>query len=379
MVGLAGTYQFAWPVLRDPIGAQSGASETTIGAVFTVLIVTQTLASFPSGWIRDQYGPRVPLLVATLFLVVGYAGVALVPSVPELYLWFGIGGAGVGIAYNVGINTPSEWFRTRRGLTTGAVSMAFSLTSFLLIPFVRWGADTDFTTTLLVLAAATGIATLVATFVIRDPSPESATTPDELASDGGDDGAVSWREMIETRRFWLLYAVFVVNGVGLMLLEKVVTYAGRLGLSTGTAITAAAVVALGQASGVVIGGAASDRLGAERTVSISLILCGLALCATVLVGRLEIGWAFVALAGVTMAFRSPAFGILPGVVNETFGERYASENYGVLLTAKLWGGVFGGIVTSLLATQIGWTPTFIVGASSAVVVGIAALFALRSP
>lgn len=377
-VGLAGTYQFAWPVLRGPLGAQSGASEPALGTVFTGLIIAQTLAAFPAGWIRDRYGPRLPMLVATLFVVIGYAGTALAPRTPELYLWFAVGGAGVGIAYDVGINTPSRWFRTRRGLATGAVSMAFSLTSFALIPVVQRAVDAEFAATMLALAAAAGAASLIAALVLRDPRPATPTPSSEAASDGGasvtETTAMSWRAMVETRRFWLLYAVFVVvNGVGLMVIEKVVAYAGQLGLSTAEATAAAAIVALGQGAGVLAGGAASDRLGAERTVAASLFLTGFAVVGVVAAGSMGLGWAFVALAGVTMFFRSPAFGILPGVVSERFGRTYSGENYGVMLTAKLWGGVFGGSATSLLVLRIGWSATFLVGAGLAIVVGAGAL------
>ncbi|WP_306057853.1 MFS transporter [Natronococcus wangiae] len=385
--GLAGTYQFAWPVLRDPIVSESGASSVTIGTVFTVLVVTQTLAAFPSGWGRDRLGPRVPMLIATLFVVVGYAGVAIVPEVPELYLWFAVGGAGVGIAYNVAINTPAEWFRTRRGLTTGVVSMSFSLMSFALIPALRWGIRADYAATMLMLAAAAGVASLLAAFVLRDPAPGDGAG--ETAANGGTrpvgtdapadpEAAVAWRAMIRTREFWLLYAAFVaVNGVGLMVLEKVVTYGSQLGFTGAQATAAAAVVALGQGLGVLVGGATSDKLGPKRTIAGSLFLAGIAVGGIVAAGRFGFGWAFVVFAGLVMFFRSPAFGILPGVVNERYGQTYASENYGVMLTAKLWGGVFGGIATSLLVVSVGWSAAFLVGAALALVVGAIALVAFH--
>ncbi|MFC4437426.1 MULTISPECIES: MFS transporter [Natrialbaceae] len=386
--GLAGTYQFVWPVLRDPIVTESGASSVTIGTVFTVLVVTQTLAAFPSGWVRDRVGPRIPMLVATLFVVVGYAGVALVPGVPELYLWFAIGGAGVGIAYNVAINTPAEWFRTRRGLTTGVVSMSFSLTSFVLVPVLRWSVHADYAATMLALAAAAGATSLLAALVLRDPTPGGGAV-DATATDGGtrpvgDDASaepervVPWRAMIRTREFWLLYAIFVaVNGVGLMVLEKAVTYGSQLGFTGAQATAAAAVIALGQGMGVLFGGAASDKLGPKRTIAGSLFLSGIAVCGIVSADQLGLGWVFVACVGLVMFFRSPAFGILPGVVNQRYGQAYASENYGVMLTAKLWGGVFGGTLTSLLVARVGWSATFLVGAALALGVGALALVAFH--
>ncbi|WP_433634652.1 MFS transporter [Halomicrococcus sp. NG-SE-24] len=324
-------------------------------------------------------GPRIPLFASGALFLSGFSGAALAPTLPALYLWFALGGAGVGIVYDIAVNTPSRWFDERRGMATGAVSMAFSGTSFVLIPFIRRGVDAAFVPTLSVLAVATGGSSLVAAGILRDPAiPE----PERARASGGDaatGSAITWRTMVRTRRFWFLYAVFVVvNGVGLMVIEKVVAYANRLGLSPTAATTAAALVALGQATGVLVLGSLSDRLGRERTLIVSLVFCGGALAATVVAGQSTLDWAFVLLAGVTMFFRSPSFAIMPGLVGEYYGEKYSSENYAVLLTAKLWGGIFGGTVTSVLVLRLGWSTTFLMAAGLALGAGIAALWTLRT-
>jgi MFS transporter, OFA family, oxalate/formate antiporter len=378
-VGAAGTYQYAWPVIRGPLSAQAGASETATGTIFSILIVAQTLTAFPGGWIRDRWGPRIPLFVGGVLLLAGFSGAALAPTLPALYLWFALGGSGVGIVYDIAVNTPSRWFEERRGMATGAVSMAFSGTSFVLIPFIRRGAESAYVPTLLVLAAAAGGTSLVAAAILRDPDTDAQNPVRASRTDAATGSAITWRTMVRTRRFWFLYAVFVVvNGVGLMLIEKVVVYANQLGLSPTAATAAASLVALGQAMGVLVLGTLSDRLGRERTLVISLVFCGVALAATVVAGRLALDWAFVAFAGITMFFRSPSFAIMPGLVGEYYGEAYSSENYAVLLTAKLWGGIFGGTVTSVLVLDIGWSVTFLVAAGLALGAGVAALWALRT-
>ncbi|MCO8246482.1 MFS transporter [Haladaptatus sp. AB643] len=392
-VGTAGTYQFSWPAIRGELGAHASASGTELGAIFSVLVVAETLTAFPAGWIRDRYGPRLPFFVAAALLFGGFVGASFVPSLPALYLWFALGGAGMGIAYDVAINTPSRWFVSRRGMATGAVSMAFSGTSFLLIPFIKSAVETSFSPTLFVLGVAAGVAGVVAGLIIHDPEEEwddeseddgSDTTPgskddDPAAADSTAAGSnVTWRTMIRTRRFWLLYVLFaVVNGVGLVLIEKVIVYATHLGLSVTAATAAASMVALGQATGVIVIGTASDRLGRERALAGSVVCCGIALTALVVSGGMGLQWVFVALAWLTMFFRAPSFSILPGLVGEYYGEEYSSENYAVMLTAKLWGGIYGGVVASLLVIRIGWSPTFLLSAGLAFVAGVAALVFLR--
>jgi MFS transporter, OFA family, oxalate/formate antiporter len=393
-VGTAGIYQFSWPAIRGALDTQASASGTVLGAVFSVMIVAETLTAFPAGWVRDRYGPHVPFLVAAPLLFCGFVGAAFDPTLPALFLWFALGGGGMGIVYDIAINTPSRWFVSRRGMATGAVSTSFSVTSFLLIPFIERSVAADFSTTFVALGVAAAATSLVAALVIRDPE-EGGSTVD--SSDGSSNGSsddsptdsatgspengpdVTWRTMVRTRRFWLLYVVFAVaNGVGLMLIEKVAVYATELGFSATAATFAASLVALGQASGVLVIGTVSDRLGRVRSLGGSLVCCAVALTAFVAVGGLDAQWAFVAFAGISMFFRSPSFSILPGLVGEYYGEGYSSENYAVMLTAKLWGGIYGGLGTSLLVGEIGWSPTFLLGAGLAFVAGVVTLLLLRS-
>ncbi len=174
-VGTAGIYQFSWPAIRGALGTQASASGTVLGTIFSVMIVSETLTAFPAGWVRDRYGPHVPFLVAAPMLFCGFVGAAFDPTLPALFLWFALGGGGMGIVYDVAINTPSRWFVSRRGMATGAVSMSFSVTSFLLIPFIERSVDADFSTTLFVLGVAAGTTALVAALVVRDPEEGSST------------------------------------------------------------------------------------------------------------------------------------------------------------------------------------------------------------
>lgn len=194
----------------------------------------------------------------------------------------------MGIVYDIAVNTPVRWFDKRRGMATGAVSMAFSGTSFVLIPFIDHGVESAFVPTLLVLAGAAGGTSLVAAAILRDPD---TTEPEQsgVTKRNTETAVVTWRTMVRTRQFWFLYIVFtIVNGVGLMLIEKVVAYANQLGLSPVAATAAASLVALGQGTGVLMLGAVSDRLGRERTLAVSLVLCGGVLAATVVAGQLAL-------------------------------------------------------------------------------------------
>jgi OFA family oxalate/formate antiporter-like MFS transporter len=382
-MGVAGTYQFVWSSIRDPIGLRLGASEASLGAVFTIFIIFQTVSQFPAGWVRDRYGPRPPLLVGFLLLTAGLTVAGLATSLRLVYLAFVVGGIGAGINYTVAINTAVKWFDDRRGLATGVVGMAYGGVSFLLIPLVRGSVGSAFTLTLVALAAFVGLVTLLAVPVLRDPEIDMRSgagdsgddTERPGASDGEIDVALTWRDAIRTWQFWVLYGVFVVvNAVGLMIIEKIVSYAQQLGLSTLAATGAASSVAIADAGGVVAGGAASDRFGNERTVALTLVGCGLSIGGAVAVGAAGIDLAFVGFIGLAAMFRSPSFAVLPAMVGEYYGRAHSSENYAALYTAKLWGGLGGGVVASFAVVAVGWNTAFLGGAALVVAAGVATLF-----
>ncbi|WP_254533167.1 MFS transporter [Natrinema gelatinilyticum] len=395
-MGVAGTYQFAWSSIRLPLETRLGASEAAIGTVFTLFVVSQTTVQFPAGWVRDRWGPKLPMLASTVLLAGGYAGTALADSIWGVYLFYSLGGMGVGIVYSVAANTPVKWFDDRRGLATGIAMVAYSGLSFVLIPFVRQFIVTDFVGTLLSLGALAGLVALVAVPILRDPAAltagdaetdggadatgadaEPATEPGDADTTDNVDKGYTWREAVQTWQFWLLYGIFViVNGVTLMLIGKIIAFAANAGISAGAATGAASLVALGDAFGVVIVGGLSDQFGRERTVGVALTLCGVALAGLVTVAEAGIAPTFVALAAVAAFLRAPPYAIFPSLVGEYYGRAHSSANYAVLYSAKLWGGVAGGTVASGLVVSIGWNATFLLGGVLILAAGLAT-FLLR--
>ncbi len=397
-MGAAGTYQFGWSSIRGPLNAQIGAGETALGTVFTLFVVFQTVSQFPAGWVRDRHGPRLPLAVGGILMAAGYAGTAFAPNIAIVYLAYVVGGIGSGSVYTVMINTAVKWFDDRRGLATGLVASSYAGTSFVVIILISGPIETNLVGTMVALAVVVGVLALIGVPLIRDPRDnEGANATEKRPGDPGDsdsetgeapdpqpDGGeevttgrmeYTWRETIRTWQFWLLYAVFVVvNGVGLMIIGKVVAYADAMALPAAIATGAASLVALSDGAGVLIVGTISDRIGRRRTIVLSLVVCGACLGGATLSANGGAGTVFVLLIAAAAFFRSPAFSVFPSLVGEYYGTDHSSENYAALYSAKLWGGVVGGTVTSGLIVELGWNLTFQIGAGLLVLAGVAMTF-----
>ena len=371
-MGAAGSFQFLWSSLRGPVGARVGAGETGLGTALTAFVITQTLAGFPAGRYRDRAGPRLPLAVGAVLVVVGYAGVGAAPSLALAVAAYAVGGIGAGCVYTVAINTPVKWFTDRRGLATGVVTMAYGSASALLVGYVGPAAATDLPGTGLTLAALAGGACLLGVPILYDPD-DPADAGGETATDGGDPDApdVGPRAVLGTWQFWVLYGVFgVVNGVGLMLIGKVVGLATGLGLPASAGTLAASALAVADGAGIVLVGGLSDRFGRERTVAVALVGCGLALAGAVVVGAGSVP-AFVALVAATTFLRAPTFAVFPSIVGDYYGAARSSGNYALLFTAKIPGGIFGGAAAGALIAGVGWTEAFLLGAVLLCLAGLA--------
>ena len=383
VMGAAGTYQFVWSTISGAVGARVTASPAALGTIFTVYIVAQTAVQFPAGSIRDRYGPQWVLALGGVFLFAGYAGLGLAGNYLLAVVAYGLGGIGSGMAYTVAVNTPVKWFTDRRGLATGVVTTAFAAGSVVVIPLVRARVGADYTTTLVLLGLAVGSVGLLGALVIRDPPrarhDEGDATPVENGGTSAVDvgGSVGWRTVVGTWQFWVFYVVMlVVDGVGLMLIGQSVGFTRGLGLSSATATTVASVVALADALGVIVMSTLSDRFGGERTVGVSLVLGGCSLGGAILVGLRGLSPVFVLLVAGTAFFRSPVFAIFPSLVGRYYGRARSSENYALVYSAKVPGGVFGGTVTGLMVAALGWPRSFAIGAVLLALAGLLA-FTLR--
>ncbi|WP_232688863.1 OFA family MFS transporter [Halobacterium zhouii] len=381
MMAVVGPYQYVWSSLRDPVARQLGIQSAALSTVFTLFVVVQAGSQFPVGWWRDRHGPRSISVIAAFLAGGGYVGLSLAQSVWQIYLAYSLGALGVGIVYTIAVNTALKWFPDRRGLTAGVGTMAFAGGSAALVPYVRANTgpglpDSAYVDVLQHVGALIFVVVLVGALVLRDPPQDWLHDGDSVDHVGTQ---FTWKEMLRTWPFWLMYAMFVaVSGAGLMLTGKVVSYADHAGLAAGIATAAATLLPLAGGIGRLVLGAASDHVDRTNAMGGTFLVLGIALFGVVYFGVRGAGAAFVAAVVAATFFWSPQYTLFPSVVGDYYGEKHSSANYALLYSGKMWGGVFGGTVTGALVVSLGWNQTFLVGGALAVLSGAAA-FLLEEP
>ena len=112
------------PVLAEHFGWTRGA----VSAALSLNLLVGGIAGFAVGTLADRHGPRVLLAATTALAGAGFALVAAVSALWQLYLLVGlVAGVGTSSFYVLGTATVTHWFEDRRGLALALVLIGFNL------------------------------------------------------------------------------------------------------------------------------------------------------------------------------------------------------------------------------------------------------------
>jgi OFA family oxalate/formate antiporter-like MFS transporter len=357
-------FEYSWSSISGHIGDTYGWSDHQIDLMFTLFVVFQSVGMLPGGILRDRFGPRWTTVVAGLFSGLGIFSVTLGPSYPLVLTLWCIGSFFTGFIYNNAVTTGNKWFRDRRGVMVGVIAGAFSWGS---IPFIFWirgipetaSKDTFFTVIYVMTGAIIGV-TLLASRFLKDPPKNWAPpgwVPSRKAAKRPTEHDFTLFEALKTWQLWLLIISFVlISGAGLAGMSRIVQYSESFGFAAVAATAAAGGIAIANGFGKLSLGWVSERLGGENTMIGAFVSSGLLLLGSVAAGNAGSETLFVVTAIGAIFFWASLFSLFPAAIGHYYGSAAAGANYGVLYAiAKGTGGVYGGILTSLLISHHGFS------------------------
>ncbi|HTU52850.1 MAG TPA: MFS transporter [Acetobacteraceae bacterium] len=355
-------FEYAWSSISGHIGRVYGWSHPEIALLFTLFIIFQSVGMLPGGMLRDRFGPRWTTAVSGVFAGIGIFALSLGPSYPLVATLWSLGSFFTGFIYNNAVTTGNKWFHDRRGVMTGLIAGAFSWGS---LPFIfpiraiaRAAPSIVFFHVIYVMAAIVGGVSVIVAFFMQDPprgwSPKKAALDRPSAHD------YSVGEALKTWQMWVLMASFIlISSAGLAGISKMVGYSDSFKFTATAATAAAGGIALANGFGKLALGSLSDRFGPENMMVCSYIASGLLLFVTVFAGFVHSDLLFVAAAIAAIFFWASLFSLFPITIGHYYGHASAGGNYGVLYAiAKGTGGLYGGILSTLLIVRYGF-PTAI--------------------
>lgn len=363
---------YAWSVLKGGIPDSWGWSNADKALPYSVACFVFSLAMVLAGRLQDRYGPSMIAMIGGGLVGVGciLAGMTA-PSLAGFVIGFGvIGGLGIGFGYAATTPAAIKWYPpSKTGLIAGIVVAGFGLAPVFIAPLATWMlgfyANTDPAGVVEKGVAATIISFGMAFLVIVSLLAQLLRNPPPGFVAHGSGGKVShavplemdWKDVLRTAQFYVMWLMYFLGAAAGLTFISVAQDLGKRSLGD-LAFVAVVVLAVGNATGRVVAGSLSDRLGRQWTM-----FAGFVCQAAVVLGLFALGRAagtgtggtgpvFIGLTLVVVLFLGANYGanlsLFPSAAKDAWGLKGFGLNYGLLFTA--WGAA--GLVMPWVNGQI---------------------------
>jgi len=138
----------------------------SLAFAFSLACIFSPLSMIVSGSFADRYGPRYILMIAGLFIALGFIGSALCTSAIGIIICYGFFvGCGLGTAFNTGMGNVLKFFPDRIGVAGGLASTCFGASS-VIVPFiaVMLLAYFDIAQTFIILGSSFGLIIIISAY-----------------------------------------------------------------------------------------------------------------------------------------------------------------------------------------------------------------------
>jgi len=353
-----------------------GFSETQMGSVFSVFLLSYALFMFPGGWLADRFGPRLILVLTSMgsalfTALTAFAGLpalgatlGVLPSFLVVRLGFGLCTAPL---YPACGRLTANWFpiasRARvQGLVLSGAALGSAITPIL---FSRLIASYGWRLSLCMAAAATAAVSLIAYWQARDTPPSPAHESEQVLLMSAMDAQAlrkpEWRELFANRNLLLLtVGYFTLNYFEYIFFYWIYYYFGEvrhLGRDQSAIYTT--VLLLTMMAMMPLGGWLADRLTPRWGLHVSrrrVAVTGMALSALFLYLGIQITHTLtmVALLSLALGLTASAEGPFWASAIDA-GGRQSGAAGGLLNSVGNVGGLLAPTLTPYLAQHFGWT------------------------
>ncbi len=379
---LISTFEYGWGTAEDTLGKVYGWNLNQLSWLFTMWVIFEAGAAFPTGWLRERgvLPPRRAVFIGGIAVAVSFIMLTISKSPWIAFVgWTVIGGLGAGMIYSSCINIASKWYPENKGLRTGLINGGFAYGS---VPFIYLLGATfhvsDFKQVLILLGVGLGLGLLVCSRFFRDPPKdwwpaqvdpiqfrEAAEQARELGAQKNPQAVRQWPIELSSRTpqlYLLWFNMVVILAVGLFGIAYTVPEAKNLGWAGFAAVTAGAMFNLIDGVGRPLAGWISEFLGRHGAMRLTFGI--------MVVGQLGLLWGakahsfaiFLIASGVTGLCVGMQFPLFATITADYYGESVNAQNYGVVYSAKIPGGLAGGVLGAWVITHLGNTAPFTISA-----------------
>ena len=344
-------YQYSWSLFAYKIVQEWKWDLATVGMAFTIFNVATFIQPF-CGYIADSFGPQKVSLLGAFLVGIGFILASWASTPGELYLYYGLGGVGVGILYGIATASAIKWFPDRRGLATGLVVFGFGAGTALFNWVIQGMLESSgLRPTFKIMGFFMLLSLIPCAFFLKYPPGKwsEAVKPSSRA------GVRLPEEyppaaMLGTRQWYLIYFCFIFTiSIVLLFAAQMKMLAKEFDLPETYFSLLLVIFPIGNGLSRLLAGGISDKVGREKTMVIFYSILGLSILALVQFGTNPI--LFLIIAFMAGLLGGSPFGLYPATIGDYYGAKYSTTNYGITYTAKVWAGLISGWVGGYLAAR----------------------------
>lgn len=371
------TFEYGW-----------GASEKTLAQAYhwnlsaafwnyTVYVIFEAGASYPTGRMRERgiLSPRWAVFIGGVMVLIAYFSLAHASQLWVAYvLYAAVGGWGSGMVYSSAINIVSKWYPEKKGLRTGFVNGAYAYGS---VPFIflfsYYFTPRNYAGVLEMVGIVLGGVLILVSFFFRDP-PKNwwPADVDPLNRGGNSRQNVSlaknppaykqWApgEVIKTWQLYALWITFVlIAGVSLFGTGFNTPFAKHEHFGAFVAAASLGVMAIVNGLGRAFVGWVSDHIGRKNTMTLFFAMEGLVQFGVLISGDAHNAFWYMFFAFFAGLGGGALFPLFATITPDYYGEANNAQNYGMVYSAKIVGGVYGGVASAAMVTHFGYTGGYV--------------------
>ncbi len=342
---ICGDVTYAYGVFLPSMNEAFGWPRSALSGPYTLFLITGGLLGPLVGWTIDRFGARKNVIFGNIFAALGLLGMSQVREIWQVYLFFGVMGGGLGLAFSEFLTMTTvinHWFIRKRSLALGLLFASGGIGGFLSPPMIisfisclgwRWAWVCLSSMHLLLAVVLAGI-------IIRDTPESEGQVPDGLTGSNSFENlrsvgqgfvystSADWTvyDSIRTAALWLLLISFsVVLFVHNMMTTHQVAYLHDLHYSPMVSATALGLMLGMSILGRLVSGVLGMRFDGRHLAAVFLSCMGLGIVSLLNARGIFFVYLYSILTGI-------GFGgmivLLPNIMGAYFGRKYFSRLVG---------------------------------------------------
>lgn len=353
---------YTWSLFNQPLIDKYGWEKSSVVLTFSIAVFVFAASTILSGKLQAKYGPKVIATIGGILYGGGVMLSSIASSTMFLYIAYGVlAGAGVGFVYVCPLSTLVKWFPDKKGFITGLAVGAFGAGSLVFKAIIsKFLVSFGVSSTFLYLGLIYLVLIVVgAQFLVL---PKNNAASEVAATYVGN--SYSPKDMSKTKSFYLVWFTYLFGCMsGLLVIGLAKDIGIELAdLDASVAANAVALIALFNASGRLIWGTVSDKIGATKVILIMFVITAISMFTLSFV-QLNYFLFFVTLSAIAFCFGG-FLAVYPVITSDFFGVKNLGTNYGYVFLAYGVAALVGPIIVKKFGMS---TTTFLIAAICSVI------------